>query len=70
MSELVTRAVIAQRFGVSRAAVMHWTKYDDFPPPDIGVYGVQVYDWNDVVRWRIERRQRWVPRVNLGGNDE
>lgn len=52
VSDLVTGTEIAERYGVTPAAVANWTaRYDDFPQPVKEVPRLRLWLWTEVERW-------------------
>lgn len=46
---------IAERCGITRQAISHWSKrYDDFPDPRIRLRSIRVWDWQEVRVWLIQ----------------
>ncbi len=67
--ELVGRAEIAKRLGLSQPSIVHtWTvRYPDFPQPVEHVHaGVAIYRWLDVVAWCRKNRPELVSTEPAG----
>jgi hypothetical protein len=67
--ELVGVAEIAERAGVTPAAVANWrVRHDDFPEPLVQLRSGGVWDWEHVARWLADRkaaeRQRLLQKIN------
>jgi len=62
--DLVGRAEIAKREGVTKAGVDTWRRrYPDFPEPVVVISSTPVWRWSEVNRWlRATSRKRGRPR--------
>lgn len=53
--DIVMIGDIAQRQGVSRAAVQGWMRRKTFPAPVTHLRAGDVYDYSQIQQWRAER---------------